>query len=189
VSFSPWQLRTAAHVLRTGGVIAYPTEAVYGLGSDPRSVEAVQRLLELKKRPAHKGLILIAAGRDQLDPYVDWDALDEQRTHAVLSSWPGPITWLLPARRDVPVWLRGEHESIAVRVSAHAPVRELCLAYGAALVSTSANPTGRRPARSAIAVQRLFGSGVDLILHGPLGGLSKPTEIRDACSGEVVRPA
>jgi L-threonylcarbamoyladenylate synthase len=176
-------------VLQADGVVAYPTEAVYGLGCDPLSACAVERLLALKGRPAHKGLLLVAAERAQLDPYVDWSALSAARLERVLSSWPGPVTWLLPASPHVPVWLRGEHATIAVRISANPPVRELCLAYGRALVSTSANRAGKPPARSALGVRRIFGKEIDAVLHGPVGGLRNPTEIRDGGTGEIVRPA
>ena len=187
MSPSPWQLRLACRTLRAGGVIAYPTEAVYGLGCEPLSAAAVARLLAIKGRPAHKGLILVAADQGQLDPYVDWRVLSAERRRAIESSWPGPVTWLLPARAEVPGWLCGSHASIAVRVTAHPLARDLCIAYGRALVSTSANRTGTPPARSALAVERTLGGAIDFLLHGELGGLTRPTEIRDALSGEVVR--
>jgi L-threonylcarbamoyladenylate synthase len=187
LAFTGWQLRAAARVVRAGGLIAYPTEAVYGLGCDPRSATAVARLLWLKGRPAAKGLILIAAAREQLDPFVDWAALAPERREEVFASWPGPVTWLLPARDAVPGWLHGGHPTIAVRVTAHGPVQALCRACGGPLVSTSANQTGRPPARTALAVRQIFGGEVDLILSGPLGGLDRPTEIREGSSGRVVR--
>jgi L-threonylcarbamoyladenylate synthase len=183
---SPWQLRVARRVLQAGGVIAYPTEAVYGLGCDPWSATAVA-LLAIKQRPAHKGLILVAADQAQLDPFVDWSSLPAGRRPAVLASWPGPVTWLLPAHPGVPGWLRGRHASIAVRVSAHPVVRDLCSCFGGALVSTSANRAGMPPARSALTVERTLGGAVDYLLHGDLGGLTRPTEIRDGSTGEVVR--
>ncbi len=172
-------------MLGAGGVIAYPTEAVYGLGCDPLNGHAVHRLLALKRRPVKKGLILIAAHADQLTPYVE--SLPAAQRAAIEASWPGPVTWLLPAREGCPAWLRGEHETIAVRVTDHPLVAALCHAYGGALVSTSANRAGQPPARSALGVRRIFRFGVDFILHGETGALARPTEIRDACSGRVIR--
>ncbi|MEW6646644.1 MAG: L-threonylcarbamoyladenylate synthase [Pseudomonadota bacterium] len=180
-----FQLREAVRALRRGGLIAYPTEAVYGLGCDPRNADAVLSLLALKQRPMAKGMILVAADWTQLESYLL--PLSEPLARQVHASWPGPVTWLLPAQPDVPIWLRGEHDSLAVRVSAHPLVQTLCQAFGGPIVSTSANPAGRRPARNALTVQRVFGGRVDCILHDPLGGLERPTEIRDGRTGRIVR--
>lgn len=182
---SPWHLRVARDVLRHGGVVAYPTEAVYGLGCDPQSWQAVEKLLRLKRRPAAKGLILVAASFEQLAPYVA--PLTDDIARRVLPTWPGPYTWLLPAAQHTAPWLRGAHATIAVRVSNHPVVQALCQVFGGALVSTSANLAGRPPARDALTVRRVFGEQVDCILHGALGGLERPTSIRDARTGAVLR--
>jgi L-threonylcarbamoyladenylate synthase len=168
-------------------VIAYPTEAVYGLGCDPLDGAAVSRLLALKGRTAGKGLILIAARFAQLAPFLE--PLAPALATRVLATWPGPVTWLLPARPAVPPWLRGEHDTLAVRVTAHPLAAALCTAFGGALVSTSANRAGRPPARSPLAVRRAFDGELDVVLHGPLGPGNRPTEIRDGRSGAVVRAA
>lgn len=171
-------------MLRDGGVIAYPTEAVYGLGCDPLNRAAVMRLLAIKQRPVAKGLILIADDFSRLLPFVQPpDDVLQQRLDA---SWPGPVTWLLPARPETPTWLRGRHTSIAVRVTAHRGAAALCAAFGGALVSTSANRLGQPPARTPLQVRQRC-SGVDLVLHGATGGRRRPSEIRDARSGELVR--
>lgn len=182
---SPQQLRLARHWLRRDGVVAYPTEAVYGLGCHPRCAAAVRRILALKRRSMGKGLILIAADFDQLQPWLQpLAAADYDR---VWTSWPGPVTWLLPARPGVPRWLRGDHPTLAVRVTAQPLAAALCRVAGTALVSTSANLTGRPPARSPLAVRRQLGRGIDYLLAGPLGGARRPSEIRDLASGRVVR--
>lgn len=180
-----WALRRAARALRAGGVIAYPTEAVWGLGCDPLQGPAVRRLLELKHRPMEKGLILIAAEYDQLLPYVR--PLDVQRMGEILGTWPGPVTWLLPAQDDVPHWLRGRHDTLAVRVTAHPIAAALCRAHGGAIVSTSANVSGRPPARSALKVRRQFGAALHCILPGKTGAQRRPSTIRDGASGRVLR--
>ena len=181
---SPWHLREARRCLDRGDVLAYPTEAVYGLGCDPLNAAAVLRLLALKQRPLEAGLILIAADYTQIEPFVA--PLSAPLRRRVFASWPGPVTWLLPARPDVPAWLRGRHATLAVRITAHPGSRALCQAFGGALVSTSANPRGRTPARTALQVQRYFGNTV-AVLHGPLGNRSRPSEIRDAATGRVLR--
>jgi L-threonylcarbamoyladenylate synthase len=172
----------AARVLRRGGLVAYPTEHCYGLGCDPMNRSAVLRLLQLKRRPWRKGLIVLAAEVAQLAPYV------EAIPPAVLASWPGPYTWLLPARAGVPAWLTGEHLKIAVRVTAHPIAAALARAARLAIVSTSANRAGEAPARSEREVRRRLGNAVDFVLPGPVGDARAPTPIRDAASGIVVRP-
>ncbi|PWV64597.1 L-threonylcarbamoyladenylate synthase [Plasticicumulans acidivorans] len=178
-------LARAVAVIRDGGLLAYPTEAVYGLGCDPLDADAVLRILALKRRPIGKGVILIAAGFDQLAAFLE--PLTPALRARIGDSWPGPNTWLLPCRRDVPRWLRGDHDTLAVRVTAHPLVVRLCRAAGSALVSTSANRAGQPPARTPLAVRARLGDDVDLVLHGALGGQARPTTIRDARSGELVR--
>ena len=183
---SRFALQRAARQLRQGGVIAYPTEAVYGLGCDPLNRDAVDHLLRIKQRPVEKGLILIASGFEQLKPFVEVQP-DEIRQR-LDESWPGPITWLLPARTATPRWLRGDHETLAVRVTAHPLAAALCTAFGGAIVSTSANTADHPPARTALQA-RIRCPGVDLIVHGATGPLRRPTPIRDAVTGKVLRGA
>lgn len=168
-------------------MVAYPTEAVYGLGCHPRNERAVRRILALKGRPWQKGLILIAARLDQLLPFIG--PLNEALLERVSATWPGPSTWLLPARAGVPRWLRGEHDTLACRVTAHPQARRLCELAGTALVSTSANPAGASPARTTDQVLRYFPAGLDFVVAGAVGGHGAPTEIRDARTGRIVRPS
>ncbi len=174
-------LRHAAEVLRAGGIVAYATEAVFGLGCDPRNRRAVDRLRRIKQRSIHKGFILIAAKTSQLAPYVSFFP-----PH-VLASWPGPRTWLLPVRSGRATWVTGRSAAIAVRVTAHTQAAALCRACRTAIVSTSANRSGQRPARNRREVLRRFGRLVDYVLLGRVGGLGRPTPITDAASGRVVR--
>jgi L-threonylcarbamoyladenylate synthase len=180
------QLRRAVRCLREGGIVAYPTEAVWGLGCDPGNAAAVQRLLELKHRPADKGLILIAHDFGALRPYLI--PLDHSLLRKVKRSWPGPVTWLLPAAARTSALLRGKSPALAVRVTAHPLAAALCRAFGGAIVSTSANPATRRPARNAQQVRRYFGHSV-FVLSGETGGRARPTEIRDGATGAIIRRA
>lgn len=173
-------------MLHGGGVVAYPTEAVWGLGCDPLDYDAVWRILDLKQRSWRMGLILIASDLQQLEPYIL--PLDSAAQATLIASWPGPVTWLVPCAAYVPRWLRGEHDSIAVRVSAHPVARALCEAFGGALVSTSANVSGIAPARNALTVHRYFGTRVDCYVHGATDRQARPSEIRDLRNGRVVRP-
>ncbi|ASG66847.1 threonylcarbamoyl-AMP synthase [Idiomarina piscisalsi] len=169
------------------GVIAYPTEAVFGLGCDPSNEIAIQRLLSLKQRPAEKGVILIAADYSQLLPYVDDTAIPQDKRFSVLSHWPGPVTLILPARKTTSRLLTGGRDTIAVRVSAHEAVRELCRELGHALVSTSANLTGEEPARTAEEVKQQFGDKVSWVMDASTGGAKNPTRIIDPFSNKVLR--
>ncbi|MDG4548934.1 MAG: L-threonylcarbamoyladenylate synthase [Candidatus Contendobacter sp.] len=182
---SPLQLRAAARAVKSGGIIAYPTEAVYGLGCDPRNEKAVRRLLALKRRSPRKGLILIAADFTQLAPFLQ--PLTPTDRARLAATWPGPHTWLIPARPVTPRWLRGQHDTLAVRVTAHPLAAALCRACGHPLVSTSANFSGRPPARCALAVRRQLGTAIDCLLPGPTGGAVQPTAIRDLRTGRQVR--
>lgn len=185
--FSSIRLRGIARCLRTGAVIAYPTEAVYGLGCDPRNPSAVRRLLTIKRRPLHKGLILIAAEFEQLQPFVE--PLTEAERAQLAATWPGPVTWLLPAKPRVPPWLRGRHTTLAVRVTAHPVAVALCRAFAGPLVSTSANLSGRPPGRNVLIVRRQLAAMVDYVVPGSVGGAARPSEIRDLRSGRVIRAA
>ena len=121
---SSWHLNLATRIILGGGVIAYPTEAVYGLGCLPHDYFAVARILNLKNRPVKKGLILVAANIEQLAGYIEFP--HETVRQRVLSTWPGPVTWVLPARPEVPIWLRGQHNTIAARGSKNEGVRSQC---------------------------------------------------------------
>lgn len=171
--------------MRDGKVLAYPTEGVWGLGCLPDNPDAVGRLLDAKQRDPDKGLILIAARCEDLGPYVR--PLDEAQ-QAKLERPGEPVTWLVPAAEDTPALLRGAHATQAVRITRHGLCRTLCLEVGA-LVSTSANPEGAPPARTAEEVRDMFGSTIDGVVEGSLGGATGPSEIRDLLTGRVVRPA
>ncbi|MBS0571282.1 MAG: Sua5/YciO/YrdC/YwlC family protein [Proteobacteria bacterium] len=179
-------LQAAASALQAGGVIAYPTEAVYGLGCDPHNRVAFERVFVLKQRPPTQGVLLIAAEFAQVEKYVDAatpaDAIARAR-----ATWPGPTTWVFPRAAGVPGWIAGTHAGIALRVTAHPLAAALCHAFGGALVSTSANRHGEPPARTASEVRAAFGGELAYILDGAVAGLSRPTPIRDALTGEWIR--
>ncbi len=184
---APLDAAAAAALLREGGVLAYPTEGVWGLGCDPANETAVLRLLAIKQRDPGKGLILIAASVPQLDGVVDWGALPAQARDAVLASWPGPSTWIMPALPGLPRWITGNHAGIAVRVSAHPLVRALCEAFGGAIVSTSANTSGMPAPGRREALEPAVLARIDGVTEGETGNLPGPTPIRHAHDGSVLR--
>ena len=175
----------AAQCLHDGKIIAYPTEAVFGLGCDPGNEAAVRQLLSLKGRPATVGLILIADQFERFDAYIK--PVSKVLRQRAGSSWPGPVSWLFPRADSVPDWLAGNHDTIALRLTAHPVCRALCAAFEGAIVSTSANPSSSEPARSAGQVEEYFGSFLGGIVEGALGKDGKPSEIRDLVSGAVIR--
>lgn len=179
-------LANVLNALKNEKVVAYPTEAVFGLGCDPDSELAVHALLDLKQRQWDKGLILIAANYEQLLPYVDDAKLSGERREEVFSYWPGPVTWVMPAKATTPQWLRGRFPTIAVRVSDHPLVQTLCLQFGKPLVSTSANLSGLEPCRTAQEVRLQFGDAFPVV-DAEVGGRLNPSEIRDALTGELFR--
>jgi L-threonylcarbamoyladenylate synthase len=173
--------------LRAGAVLVYPTEAVWGIGCDPANPAAVERLLAIKQRPVAKGMILIADSLAAVAAWIDLDALPPERREAVLASWPGPHTWTLPTTADAPAQLRGQHDTLAIRITAHPVAAALCRAFGGALVSTSANLSGEPAAFSEAELDPRLLADVDAIVAGETGGLAAPTPIRDARSGEIIR--
>ena len=182
-------LDQAVICLRQGGVIAYATESVFGLGCDPDNRTSVERLLRIKQRPVEKGLILVAAEIQQLEPYLNLALVPDARMADVLASWPGPHTWVIPASERAPRWITGAFDSIAVRISAHPQVRALCQYWGKPLVSTSANLSGQAPCRTDVDTLSFLGEQLDYVLPGVVGGALNPSQIRDAISGNVLRPA
>jgi L-threonylcarbamoyladenylate synthase len=178
-------INRAARILRSGGVVAYPTEGVYGLGCLPDDFVAVSRVLDIKDRDPALGLVLIATDIEQLHDWIE----SPERLPELKSTSDQPVTWIVPATDDVPYWIRGAHSGLAVRMTQHPIAGALCDATDSALVSTSANVRGRPPARSIFVLRRRFGRLVDYIVPGQCGPASGPSEIRELASGKVLRSA
>ncbi|WP_240503727.1 MULTISPECIES: Sua5/YciO/YrdC/YwlC family protein [Pseudoalteromonas] len=183
----PINLQDAQSAFNAGDVLCYPTEAVYGLGCDPDNEAAVMQLLNLKQRDVTKGLILVADNYGQCLPYVDDAKIPMDKRADIFSSWPGPITWLLPAKVDTPKWLTGNHDTIAIRISAHPVVNALCQTFAKPLVSTSANITGAEPVISIAQAKATFHDQIACYVMGELGGSANPSQIKHALSGALIR--
>ena len=180
------RVQFAARQMRLGGVVAYPTEAVWGLGCNPFDEVAVMDLLALKDRPVEKGVILLAADIRMFEPFlVHLDDLQRQR---LKNSWPGPYTWLVPNNGLAPPWVTGNFPSVALRVTDHLVAAGLSRAFGGPIVSTSCNPAGMKPARTIDQVRRYFGNQLDAVTSGQVGARAAPSEIRDLLTGEIIRP-
>lgn len=172
--------------LRQGHIVAYPTEAVYGFGVDPFNADAVTHLLQLKERSYKKGFILIA---DEFSRFAEFiEPLPPKLLANILQTWPGPVTWLFPTTPKTPEWIHGGSKKIAIRVTDHPIARRLCQQFGKPLISTSANISSFPALRDTRTVIMHFADKVDFIVPGECGTLKRPTEIRDATSGEIIRP-
>jgi L-threonylcarbamoyladenylate synthase len=174
----------AADTLLRGGVIAYPTEGVFGLGCLPNNARALCQLLTVKHRDPAKGLILLASDAAQLDTWIELP--DGQQI-------PGPdpmhpITWIVPAHSSVPPIIRGNNAGLAIRITTNRTAAAICDAVRLPIVSTSANIAGQSTARNRIVLHRKFGSLVDYVVPGDCGPSSGSSEIRDLITGNTIRP-
>lgn len=180
-------LEQAVLALNHGQIIAYPTEAVFGLGCDPDNETAIRHLLDLKNRPDEKGLIIIASDISQLSSYINEEAISDAMWQQLNSTWPGAVTWLLPASTSISKLLTGEHDTIAVRVTAHPVAGKLCKLFNKPIVSTSANFSGQQPARSVEEVRQQFLDQIKFIVDGEVEAGASPSEIRDLMTNKIIR--
>ena len=178
-------INDAIKQLQQGQIIAYPTEAIYGLGCDPFNHNAVTQLLMIKKRSVKKGFILIASEWKQVALLIK--PIDPKTLARVFETWPGPFTWTFPASKAVPYWVSGEHSSIAIRITTHPIAKLLCQQFGGPLISTSANQENNLPIRNIKILRMVFGNKIDKILEGPIGPLHRPTSIRNSITGKIFR--
>lgn len=185
-SASAFRIRRAADILSSGGLISHPTEAVWGLACLPEHPQAVARLLDLKQRHPAKGLILVAGDADYFAPLLD--PLPADVRARMLGMWPAPVTFVVPDPDGwSPSWVRGSHTSVAIRVSGHPLTASLSRRVGGPIISTSANPSGAAPARTALKARQYFGERLDYYLVGPTGGEARPSRILDALTGKAFR--
>lgn len=178
------EINQAVKVLHEGGIIAYPTEGVFGLGCDPFNETAVLRLLKIKQRSVEKGLILIASSWSQAKDLVK---IDLYKNCAIKPSSKNPVTWVFPAAKKVPHWVSGRFSSVAIRVTLHPIAKKLCQKFGGPIISTSANVVDKNPARNVKQLSKQFVRAVDFIISGRIGSLKKPTEIRDVKTNKLIR--
>lgn len=172
--------------MQGNGVVAYPTEAVWGLGCDPASEVAVHKILQLKGRAVSRGLILIADRIDRFAPFLQ--GLDKDHLQRFESGYHRPTTWLVPHNGAAPLWIVGEHQTVALRVTTHPLAAALCKSFSGPIVSTSANPQGLPAATTALKVNGYFGDAIDYQTLGAVGDNENPSEIRHLLTGQVVRP-
>ncbi|MDA9231866.1 Sua5/YciO/YrdC/YwlC family protein [Porticoccaceae bacterium] len=177
---------SAVETMQGNGVVAYPTEAVWGLGCDPASEAAVHKILQLKGRDVSRGLILIADHIDRFAPFLQ--GLDKDHLQRFESGYHKPTTWLVPHNGAAPLWIVGEHQTVALRVTVHPLAAALCKSFAGPIVSTSANPQGLPAATTALKVDSYFGDAIDYQTLGAVGDNENASEIRHLLTGQVVRP-
>ena len=175
-------INRAIKILKEGGIIAYPTEGIFGLGCDPFNQTAVMRLLKIKQRAVLKGLILIAASWDQVTDLIKLKNLDLPKPDP-----KNPTTWVFPATKKIPAWVCGDFKSIAIRVTTHPLAKTLCQKFGGPIISTSANLSGRIPSKNTKQTKEQFAAVIDFILPGEVGSLNKPSQICDIKTRELLR--
>lgn len=181
---SAFLLKQAARICNDGGVIAYPTESVFGLGCDPLNQQAVYKILQLKNRSVDMGLILIASNIEQLLPFIKITSAQKKQ---LIKKTITPVTWLVQSSNETPEWITGKHKKMAIRITQHPICKRLCGYTNYPLVSTSANPSGRKPAKNNLQVFSYFGNSIDFVLSGKTGRLKNPTEIRDLETNAIIR--
>lgn len=181
---SDFQIRHAAHIIKNGGVIAYPTDTIYGLGCDPYNQSAVERINDIKQRPRNKHLILLASDINQLDGLLQLDAAKQKK----LLGTTEPTSWIIEAAPGAPHWLTDMNNAVTVRITDNASVNKLCHALGHAIISTSANISGQRPAKTMLNLHRLFHFSVDKLLSADKPLTGKASMIIRLCDNYVIRP-
>jgi L-threonylcarbamoyladenylate synthase len=179
------QLKLAVEVIRSGGIIAYPTESVFGLGCDPFNEDAVKNLLQLKQRSVDQGLILVASHIRQIVPLIQ--PIEANDLARALKTWPGHYTWVFPPSKIVPDWISGKNGSIAIRLSMHPIVVQLCTQLNQPLVSTSANLSNQDNLNSIKDIKTIFGDKIGFYLDAPVGNAKKPSTIQDAHNLKTYR--
>ena len=181
---SPWALNRLVHALSRGAVIGYPTDTIWAFGCDPLDPEGVARILQLKQRPVDKGLILLSSRLEYCDTFVE---LDQAQRDLIQVPTERPTTWLVTASDACPPWIRGNHATVAIRITDHPLLGYLCARLQSPLVSTSANHAGKSTARSALQLRRQFNDQLDFVVTGFNAGGSRPSEIKSLASGNLLR--
>lgn len=180
---SDFSISHAAHIIRHGGIIAYPTDTIYGLGCDPYNADAVASINDIKQRPRSKQFILLAGHIDQIAPLVD---LDKAQLHK-LTRTTEPTSWVINAKLSAPSWLVSSSRTITIRISRQHDVQRLCHTLGHAIISTSANPSGKPPARNSLELHKYFHDCVDMILANHQKLTASPSKVIRLCDNHVIR--
>jgi L-threonylcarbamoyladenylate synthase len=180
---SDFSIRHAAHIIKNGGIIAYPTDTIYGLGCDPYNADAVERINIIKQRPLNKQFILLAGDIEQVRTLISITVEQEK----IITQDAEPTSWVVSASEQAPAWLTDRNHMLTIRISRHDEVKKLCRALGHAVISTSANISGKRPAKNAIELHKYFHQEVDKILLSNKAQATRPSKIIRLCDNYIIR--
>lgn len=180
---SNFSIRHGAHIIKSGGIIAYPTDTIYGLGCDPYNAFAVNRLNTIKQRPPHKQFILLAGSINQIIRLV---VINEQQIDLIKKA-SMPTSWVVEANQYAPPWLVSKQNTLTVRLSQNETVKKLCQALGHVIISTSANPATRTPAKNSLELRQYFHHDIDKILATQKKLATKPSKIVRLYDNYTVR--
>ena len=178
------EIKKIHQILVNGGVIAYPTESVFGLGCDPSNEEAIAKILKIKKRALEMGLVLLTPS---IEIVSDWVNMNNKQLKVLSSPSPRPTTYIIPASNSAPKWLTVKN-TLAIRLSNDLFIKNICGMLGLPIVSTSANLHGEQPCKSADEVEKIMGSQLDYIVFKKTGPFNNPSTIVDLSSGKTIRP-
>lgn len=181
-------IKHAGQILANGGLVAFPTETVYGLGADALNRQAVSRVFAVKGRPHDHPLILHVASADRI---VDWvDAVPDEAVALASRFWPGPLTLILRRGRATPDWVTGGQDTVGVRVPGHPVALALIEASGTAIAAPSANRFGRISPTCAAHVVDDLGDDVDCVIDGGPCAVGLESTILDLTGAEprILRP-
>lgn len=179
---TPAGLKAAADALRRGEIVAYPTETVYGLGVDPFNEAALRRLYTAKGRDPSNPVLLIIGALEQLDDVVA--AVSSKARAYADAFWPGPLSILFPASERLPSLVQSAGNRVCVRWTSNPIAAKLCMAFGGAIVSTSANASGDAPARTP---QHVPPEAIAVCLDGGALPPSPPSTIVNPETGAILR--
>lgn len=183
---SPWAINRLSKAIELGAVIAYSGDTIWGFGCHPLRSDSVAQILHIKRRSSNKGLILLASDIKFCLPYISHN-LPAAKLALIQQQKSRPTTWLIPASRHCPSWLRGEFPTVAIRITNHPFIQALCEKIESPIVSTSANVTGKSPVRNSIQAHRLFADQLHTIVSGYNPGTGRPSEIKSLETGNIIR--
>ena len=173
-------IKDAVEILKTGGIVVYPTETVYGIGCDPFNREAYERVQHLKRRKNAKQLLLLACSLSQIEYFAGELADVPLRLANVF--WPGPLTMVIKPSKDLPDYLFGKSEGVAFRVTSHPLAALLTREFGCPITSTSANLTGKPSVVTYEEALKTFGESADIVIKNSELLNGKPSTIIDLTS-------
>lgn len=183
---SPWAINRLSYQIKLGAIIVYPGDTIWGFGCHPLLKNSVDRILQIKQRSESKGLILLSSKLDFCLPYISND-LSENDIERLKKSTSQPTTWLIPASKNCPSWLRGGFSTIAIRITYHPFIKALCTGLESPIVSTSANLSGKKTIRNSIQAHRLFANQLDYIISEYKSGTGRPSQIKSLESDNIIR--